>query len=546
MSQQIRIRSKAGPDDKDLFRNTFPFFIWLLRDVSNTLPPDCKDLNQFFAKRVFKESSATTSDERERQKATESILQLFAGFDAFALPIPTQDSEVLEDIGNSREKLSEKFLQGLKEFEVLLKSKLAPKPSVNKGERITGKALGALIKLYTDALNDPDAIPNVEAAWDTYVKKTCSEAKTHALGTYDQNMTQVMTSIFPCEVQELLKCHEYYQRRCMKIFEKEMAEFTSTCIDEDFNELLENTDQQMKAWKTKNALCTRQACEELLRGLKASYVDPILKRVRNSRLGEEVKYGDIMDKCNAVTNQFHKKATGAKYVRAEVFFKFTEELLEEVSKHEEILSKMRDYNEDLAKDKMVKAYQEIMKMKLQEDINQMKKKEKAWERKVTMLQEKQQTEIENVREQAKAEKKSLERNLEIMKDANMRVQKQFQAQVNAAAERERQANQALKDLRQQCRSEKRKAQEQKEGLRKEMQTLAEGNEKAQAQLKQQLEAHNSRVKQNSDMIRDLQDQLTNSEKELSSLSRQKESLQAQLKEATKPGFFRWIKKSLFG
>lgn len=68
-------------------------------------------------------------------------MQLFAGFDAFALPIPTQDSEVMEDIGNSREKLSEKFLQGLKEFEVLLKSKLAPKPSVNKGERITGKGI---------------------------------------------------------------------------------------------------------------------------------------------------------------------------------------------------------------------------------------------------------------------------------------------------------------------------------------------------------------------------------------------------------------------
>lgn len=92
--------------------------------------------------------------------------------------------------------------------------------------------------MYTDALNDPDAIPNVEAAWDTYVMKKCSEAKIHALGTYDQNMTREMTSIFPCEVEELLKCHEFCQRRCMEIFEKEMAEFTSTCIDEDFNELL--------------------------------------------------------------------------------------------------------------------------------------------------------------------------------------------------------------------------------------------------------------------------------------------------------------------
>ena len=92
-------------------------------------------------------------------------------------------------------------------------------------------ALGALVKQYTDALNDPNAIPNDEAAWDAYVKKKRFEAKTRALQIYDQNMTQQMKSIFPCEVEEILEHHNRSQERNIEIYEDETAEFISTCID---------------------------------------------------------------------------------------------------------------------------------------------------------------------------------------------------------------------------------------------------------------------------------------------------------------------------
>ena len=92
-------------------------------------------------------------------------------------------------------------------------------------------ALGALVKQYTDALNDPNAIPNVEAAWDAYVKKKCFEAKTSALQIYDQNMTQQMKSILPCEVEEILEHHNRSQERSIEIYEAETAEFISACID---------------------------------------------------------------------------------------------------------------------------------------------------------------------------------------------------------------------------------------------------------------------------------------------------------------------------
>ena len=101
-----------------------------------------------FYTQVFKESANKTSDEEGRQTVSESILRLFSGFEAFALPSPTSDDDVMQDLSNSKEKLNPKFLAGLKLFESLLKSKLAPKSSIHKGEKITGEGKSPVIFPY--------------------------------------------------------------------------------------------------------------------------------------------------------------------------------------------------------------------------------------------------------------------------------------------------------------------------------------------------------------------------------------------------------------
>ena len=67
LSQRIEVRSSSGgrttsfpggrsmrgrQEDTELFHKTFPFFIWLLRDVILSLPPDCKDFTKYFLTRV--------------------------------------------------------------------------------------------------------------------------------------------------------------------------------------------------------------------------------------------------------------------------------------------------------------------------------------------------------------------------------------------------------------------------------------------------------------------------------------------------------------
>lgn len=59
LSQRIKLRSSNGggsmpgrQEDTEFFHKTFPFFIWLLRDVTQSIPPDCKDIKEYFLTRV--------------------------------------------------------------------------------------------------------------------------------------------------------------------------------------------------------------------------------------------------------------------------------------------------------------------------------------------------------------------------------------------------------------------------------------------------------------------------------------------------------------
>ena len=45
--------SVSGPqEDTELFHNNFPFFFWLLRDVTQSIPTDCRDIKEYFLTRV--------------------------------------------------------------------------------------------------------------------------------------------------------------------------------------------------------------------------------------------------------------------------------------------------------------------------------------------------------------------------------------------------------------------------------------------------------------------------------------------------------------
>lgn len=98
-------------------------------------------------------------------------------------------------------------------------------------------ALGRLVQFYTDAINDPDAIPNVEAAWDTFVRTKCSEAKEGALKIYDSVMSEEMKRALPCDGKVILKSHMKANNQSLDSFAADTAELLSSNIDNELKEL---------------------------------------------------------------------------------------------------------------------------------------------------------------------------------------------------------------------------------------------------------------------------------------------------------------------
>ena len=73
------------------------------------------------------------------QIVAESILRFFPGFEAFMLPSPTVNPEMLKSINDNKSEINPLFFRGLEEFKQLLRSILVPKNSFHDGELVTGE-----------------------------------------------------------------------------------------------------------------------------------------------------------------------------------------------------------------------------------------------------------------------------------------------------------------------------------------------------------------------------------------------------------------------
>ena len=58
LAQRIHIQLHPNKDSQvkgiEFFHKTFPYFIWLLRGGMQSIPSDCKDIRDYFFKKVNK------------------------------------------------------------------------------------------------------------------------------------------------------------------------------------------------------------------------------------------------------------------------------------------------------------------------------------------------------------------------------------------------------------------------------------------------------------------------------------------------------------
>jgi len=105
--------------------------------------------------------------------------------------------------------------------------------------------LAVMVQLYVDAINTPNAIPNVQSAWDTFVAVKCSDAKQAALVTYDALLTSQLTDELPCSNVMIRMRHGDAYDKCHEQFMAEMAGLSTNAIERTLSELKVGDSQKL-------------------------------------------------------------------------------------------------------------------------------------------------------------------------------------------------------------------------------------------------------------------------------------------------------------
>lgn len=94
-----------------------------------------------------------------------------------------------------------------------------------------------MVQVYVDAINSPDAIPNVQCAWDQFVAAKCSDSKQAALLTYDAIITSQITGELPCDNDVIRMSHNAAFDLCEDQLMAEMAGISTNTVERVTSEL---------------------------------------------------------------------------------------------------------------------------------------------------------------------------------------------------------------------------------------------------------------------------------------------------------------------
>ncbi|XP_028409814.1 guanylate-binding protein 1-like [Dendronephthya gigantea] len=172
----------------------FPHFIWLLRDVSLITSDDGHggemDPTDYIKERVLsrgKSFKAGKADEVGR-----AIISFFPDIECKTLPTPHSDEKVMQNIAQHTNDLNPKFQKGVQDFMSHLIKKIqinGAKHGYQKGSAITGSLLCGLLHEYVKAVNDPNAIPCLDNAWQNTVDLLRKETIEELTEKYKTSMT---------------------------------------------------------------------------------------------------------------------------------------------------------------------------------------------------------------------------------------------------------------------------------------------------------------------------------------------------------------------
>jgi len=158
-----------------------------------------------------------------------------------------------------------------------------------------------------------------------------------------------------------------------------------------------------------------------------------------------------------------------------------------------------------------------------------------------MLEKRQEEELRLIKDQAKWSTEALEKQIQLMKEADLKAQGQLQEQLDAARANEKLAYKNMQDMKKLF--EKSKSDAKDANLK--LEQMKKDSVKAQGELTSQLRAMAVRDTQTNERLNDMKELWEEERREAAALRDDIRSLTAELVEANKPGFIRRIWRKIF-
>ena len=94
-----------------------------------------------------------------------------------------------------------------------------------------------MVNYYVKAINTPEAIPNVQRAWDHFVTIKCSDAIKNALVTYDALLKSQISGELPCDSIIIRMSHDVAFQESENQFMAEIAGISTNTVEMKMREL---------------------------------------------------------------------------------------------------------------------------------------------------------------------------------------------------------------------------------------------------------------------------------------------------------------------
>ena len=201
LTKSIIVRS--GLTEKETmheFCNYFPDFLWLLRDFTLQL---ADTHGRQITARDYMMKKVLASSESFPPASTDYVAAIirasFPSIDCRTIPPPSDDPYILQNIEDYEGSLSEAFNTSIVcVIEHILKN-ITIKKGFHSSQIVTGEMLAELMDRIVEVLNSPDAVPNLENAWQAIVTSRIETTVASLVKEYEKEMEDIAVALMPME-----------------------------------------------------------------------------------------------------------------------------------------------------------------------------------------------------------------------------------------------------------------------------------------------------------------------------------------------------------